>query len=62
VREITEFFRQNPQVLILLLICLILGVGTFVVVLLGVASSGSTTTDGTPSDVIFGLHALIGLS
>jgi hypothetical protein len=60
VRELTEFFRQNPQVLILLVICLVLGIGTFIVVLFGVASSGSTTTDGMPSDAIFGLHLLLG--
>ena len=60
VREIAEFLRQNPQVLILLIICVVLGIGTFIVVLLGVASSGSTTTSGIPSDAIFGLHALLG--
>jgi hypothetical protein len=60
VREIAEFLRQNPQVLILLIICLVLGIGTFIVVLLGVASSGSTTTSGIPSDAIFAFHALLG--
>lgn len=60
VREIGRFLRQNPQVLILLIICVVLGIGTFVVVLLGVATSGSTTTSGMPSDAIFGLQALLG--
>jgi hypothetical protein len=60
VREIGRFLRQNPQVLILLIICVVLGIGTFVVVLLGVASSGSTTTSGMPSDAILGLQALLG--
>ncbi|MEA2210712.1 MAG: hypothetical protein QOF83_660 [Solirubrobacteraceae bacterium] len=40
------FFKANPQVLILLIICVVLGLGTFLVVLFGVASSGSTTSDG----------------
>jgi hypothetical protein len=60
VREIAQFLRANPQVLILLIICLVLGLGTFIVVVLGVASSGSTTTNGYPSDVIFGLRGLLG--
>jgi hypothetical protein len=60
VREIAAFLRENPQVLILLIICVVLGIGTFVVVLLGVASSGSSTTNGMPSDAIFAVNALIG--
>lgn len=60
VREIATFLRENPQVLILLIICVVLGLGTFIVVLLGVASSGSTTTNGYPSDAILGLQALLG--
>lgn len=59
VREIAEFLRANPQVLILLIICVVLGLGTFIVVVLGVANSGSTTTNGYPSDAILGLHALL---
>jgi len=60
VREIAQFLRENPQVLILLVICLVLGLGTFIVVALGVASSGSSTTNGMPSDAVFGLRALLG--
>lgn len=60
VRGFTAFLRENPQVLILLIICVVLGLGTFVVVLLGVASSGSTTTNGYPQDVILGAQALLG--
>jgi ABC-type phosphate/phosphonate transport system permease subunit len=60
VRGFTAFLRDNPQVLILLIICVVLGLGTFVVVLLGVASSGSTTTNGFPQDVILGAQALLG--
>jgi len=60
VRALTDFFRANPQAFILLLICVILGLGTFVAVLFGIASSGSTQTNGYPSDVILGMHALLG--
>ena len=59
-RPLAAYLRANPQVLILLLICLILGLGTFLAVLFGLASSGSTTTSGEPSDVIFGVRALLG--
>jgi hypothetical protein len=59
---LVKFFRAYPQALVLLIICVVLGLGTFVAVLFGVASSGSTTTNGYPSDdVILGLHALAGL-
>jgi hypothetical protein len=60
-RGVTAFFRANPQVLILLLICLVLGIGTFLAVVFGLASSGSTTPSGEPSGgVIFGLGRLVG--
>jgi hypothetical protein len=52
VREVREFFRANPQVLILLLICLVLGLGTFIVILFGIASSGPGHVTGEPSGVI----------
>jgi hypothetical protein len=48
------YFKANPQVLILLVICVVLGLGTFVAVLFGVASSGSTTTDGYSSGAVLG--------
>lgn len=51
--------RANPQVLIFLIICLVLGIGMFLIVVFGVVSSGSTQTNGYPSDVIFGLRALL---
>jgi hypothetical protein len=51
-RDVRRFFRQNPQVLVLLLICLILGLGTFLVVLFGIASSGPGHVTGEPSGSI----------
>jgi hypothetical protein len=60
VRPIADFLRANPQLLVLLIICLVLGLGTFIAVLIGIASSGSTTTNGYPSDVILGAQALFG--
>jgi hypothetical protein len=60
VKGLNAFFRANPQVLILLIICVVLGLGTFLVVAFGVVSSGSTTTDGYSSGAIFGLRELLG--
>jgi hypothetical protein len=48
-RDVRRYFRENPQVLVLLLICLILGLGTFLVVLFGIASSGPGHVTGEPS-------------
>ncbi len=62
VRGFAAFLRANPQVLILLVICVVLGLGTFLAVLFGIASSGSTTTNGYSSDAILGLPALLGLA
>jgi hypothetical protein len=60
VRAFTQFLRANPQAFVLLVICVVLGLGTFIAVIYGLISSGSTTTTGEPSDVILGLHALLG--
>lgn len=59
VRDLAAFFRANPQALVLLVICLVLGVGTFVAVLIAIAQSGSTTPSGEPTDAIFAIHALL---
>ncbi len=52
VKSFGAYLRANPQVLILLVVCLVLGLGTFVAVLIGIAGSGSTTTDGYSSGAI----------
>jgi hypothetical protein len=59
-RELSRFFRANPQVLVLLLICLILGFGTFLAVLFGLISAHSSTTNGEPSGVLVLSDALFG--
>ena len=51
-RDVVKFFRSNPQALALLLVCLILGVGTFLVVILGLVSANSVRTNGEPSGAI----------
>ncbi len=58
-RDVKKFFRANPQVLVLLIICLVLGLGTFLAVVFGLIGAGSGTTSGEPSGVIAPL-ALLG--
>jgi hypothetical protein len=58
-RDVRQFFRENPQVLILLLICLVLGIGTFVAVIFGIVSAGSNQTTGEPSGALGLLHAAV---
>lgn len=51
--ELRRFFKANPQALVLLIICLVLGLGTFLAVLFGVATSHTPTKpDGTPLGAI----------
>ena len=50
--DMRRFFRENPQVLVLLVICLVLGLGTFLIVLFGIASSGPGHVTGEPSGSI----------
>ena len=51
-QDVKNFFRANPQVLVLLVISLVLGLGTFLAVIFGLLSAGSVTTNGEPSGVV----------
>ena len=51
-QEVKKFLRANPQVLVLLVISLVLGLGTFLAVIFGLVSTHSVTTSGEPSGVI----------
>ncbi len=59
-RDVVRFLRANPQALVLLLVCLILGLGTAIVVLYSIVSSSSTTTTGVPEGLIRALHVALG--
>ena len=50
--NLRQFLKENPQVAVLAVIALVLGIGTFLIVVIALATSGSTRTDGEPSDVI----------
>jgi hypothetical protein len=56
--DVVKFFRANPQALALLVICLILGLGTFIAVMVALITAGSTTTTGEPDGLISLLHVL----
>jgi len=57
-QDVRDFFRANPQALVLLIICVVLGFGAFVAVMIGLLTAGSSTTTGEPSGVIAALHLL----
>jgi len=59
-RDVHNFFRANPQVLVLLIICVVLGLGTVLAVIFGLLTAGSDTTTGEPSGAITVLGALGG--
>jgi hypothetical protein len=51
-QEVKKFLRANPQVLVLIVISLVLGLGTFLAVIFGLLSTHSVTTNGEPSGLI----------
>jgi hypothetical protein len=57
-RAVRAFLRANPQVFVLLVVCLVLGIGTFVAVLIGLVTAGSDQTTGEPSGAILGTLSL----
>jgi hypothetical protein len=52
VRDVVNFFKANPQVFVLLVICLVLGLGTFLIVIFGLATAGNTNNNGEPSGAL----------
>ena len=58
--DMIKFLRANPQVLVLVVICIVLGLGTFFAVLFGLLAAGSGRTTGEPSGVIAVAHILVG--
>jgi hypothetical protein len=61
-KPLVSFFRENPQVFVLVLVCLILGIGTFLAVIFALVTAGSDTTTGEPSGALGLLHALTALT
>jgi hypothetical protein len=60
-RDVVKFFRANPQAFVLLLICVVLGLGTFFAVVFGLIAAGpNANNSGEPSGAILG-PAIAGL-
>ena len=57
--DIIDFFRRNPQALVLLIICIVLGLGTFIAVLVSLAASPNHNGPGYPNGVVTGFQALV---
>lgn len=57
--NLVNYFRSNPQAFVLLVICLVLGLGAFIAVLIALATAGSSTTNGEPSGVIVAFQLLL---
>jgi hypothetical protein len=55
-----KYFRANPQVFLLFLVCLVLGLGTFIAVLVALVQSGNTTPTGEASGVIAVAGGMVG--
>jgi hypothetical protein len=55
-RDVVKFFRANPQVFVLVLICLVLGLGTFLAVLFGLVTASPGNNSGEPSGAILAVH------
>jgi hypothetical protein len=59
-RDVVNFFRANPQAFVLFIICVVLGVGTFLAVIIALAGAGSGTATGEPSGVVALAGVLMG--
>lgn len=57
-RDVIDFFRRNPQALALLVISLVLGIGTFIAVLVSLAESPNHSGPGYPNGVVSAFQAL----
>jgi hypothetical protein len=58
-RSVVEFFRRNPQALALLIICVILGIGTFIAVIISIAGSSNHSGPGYPNGSVPALQTLV---
>jgi hypothetical protein len=52
-RDVRKYLRANPQVFVLLLICVVLGIGTFLAVIFSLAGSGGHSA-GYPEGAVRG--------
>jgi hypothetical protein len=55
-QEVIKFLRANPQVFLLVVISLVLGIGTFLAVIFGLLTAPSDQTTGDPSGAVLAAH------
>ncbi len=60
--RILRFCRQNPQVALFVAICLVFGLGSFIVIVIALATAGSSNTSGEPSGAVPVLQEALRLS
>jgi hypothetical protein len=58
-RDALKYLRANPQVAVLLVICVVLGLGTFFAVLISLVSSNGQSTGDPDGSSIGVLHAAL---
>ena len=56
---VIKYLRANPQALALLIICVVLGLGTFIAVLVALATAPTDQTTGDPSGAILGIQGFL---
>jgi hypothetical protein len=59
VRDVLHYLRVNPQVAVLLFISVVLGLGTFIIVLISIAGSGGQSTGDPDGSSLGMLHAML---
>ena len=57
-QDVIRFLRANPQVLVLLIVCLVLGLGTFFAVVFGLLTAHSARTTGEPGGAMTAVRLL----
>jgi hypothetical protein len=58
-RDVLHYLRVNPQVAILVFISVVLGLGTFIIVMISLATSGGQPTGDPDGSSLGVLHAML---
>ncbi|HTX45668.1 MAG TPA: hypothetical protein VMD48_05305 [Solirubrobacteraceae bacterium] len=58
-RNLLHYLRVNPQVAVLLFISVVLGLGTFIIVMISLATSGGQPTGDPDGSSLGVLHAML---
>jgi hypothetical protein len=58
-RDVLHYLRVNPQVAVLLFISVVLGLGTFIIVMISLATSGGQPTGDPDGSSLGVLHAML---